>query len=310
MAPGGMDDFANRIPEAGDKREKHRVASPTMVRLSWAASVAALAVLAGCDPIRQVTGTVRSVPPATKNADARDARPLAGVVVAATCGARAGMVFEDLDAGTQVLAISGPDGSFEHVAIGSWGESCVIEFESGDGSHLPLRFTVAELCRQSTGEPDCLVIKGINVALVRQRQSAPPVEVAVRTTAANIELRVDDSMTCQAPCQLQVTPGLHRVELLEQGRYEGFWREQAIVTRDTELTLRYEPHKTRQQVAMWFTLPIAAAAILAPVGLARDNETLLWTSAGLAVGGGVAFALVWKSDEAEVTVQPMPPANR
>lgn len=267
---------------------------------------ASLAVLAGCDPIRQISGTVRSVPPTTKHQDAGEVRPLSGVIVTATCVARPGVMFADPDEGARILAISRRDGSFEYVDIGLWEDGCVIAFDSGDGSHAPQKFAASDLCKRTTGDTDCQVIENVSIDLLRRREPAPPVQVSVRATAPNIELRLDESETCRTPCQVQVTPGLHRFELLEHGRAEAFWREQAVVTRDTELSVSYESHAGRQEAARWFLLPIVAAVILAPIGFARKNDALLWTSAGLAVGGGVGFALLWKSDDVDVSVQPTP----
>jgi len=214
-------------------------------------------------------------------------------------------VFPDPDAGSRVLAITGPEGTFDYSEVGKWADSCVIHVASGDGSHDAHRFTVPELCEQAGGAADCLQVRGMTVDLVRRRESSPPVELRVRTTPENLELRVDEAATCRTPCAMKLTPGLHRLELFEPGRSSSFWREQALVASNTELTARYESHRGRQEVAGWFLLPGTVGAVLVPIGLLKKNDDLLWAGAGLAVVGGVGFLLVWKSDGTDVTVTPL-----
>jgi len=219
------------------------------------------------------------------------------------------MTVTDPDEGARVLAISGPDGKFEYVDSGTWGKSCVVDFESGDGSHEPRRFAISELCKQATGEDECLPIRGITVDLVRQRQPSPPVEVRFRTTPANLELRTDEAATCRTPCEVRVTPGLHRFELFEPGRNGNVWRDQVLVRESTDVTIRHESHRGRQEAAGWFLLPATVGAVLLPIGLLRKNDALVWTSGGLLAGGTLGFLVIWKDDDVEVTVQPGSPRN-
>ncbi|HET7538659.1 MAG TPA: hypothetical protein VFK05_02270 [Polyangiaceae bacterium] len=281
---------------------------------SWistrAATVALLLPLAACDPIRVVSGEVRSVPPPGNEAARGDVRPLAGTIVKATCGVRPGMALPDPQAGTGVLAISRSDGTFDYGEIGTWDKDCVLDFESGDGSHDSRRLAISDLCRRYTGDEHCLRLEGLTVDLVRRREPAPPVEVRVRTTPAALEFHTDDAFTCRAPCEVQLSRGLHRFQLFEPQTHRNVWREQATVTADTELTVRYESHLDRQLVASWFFLPLTVGAVMLPIGLVNKNSTLSWTGAGLAVGGGVGFLLVWKSDRVEVNVRPVLPVAR
>lgn len=322
-------------------------------RLHVAEALAMVVALSACDPIRTLSGTVRSVPPdrgaaapsevplagsarsvpsgggASESSEARmlpgsarsvspggdasvssEVRPLPGAVVKMTCGARAGMTVTDPDEGARVLAISGPDGKFEYVDSGTWGKSCVVDFESGDGSHEPRRFAISELCKQATGEDECLPIRGITVDLVRQRQPSPPVEVRFRTTPANLELRTDEAATCRTPCEVRVTPGLHRFELFEPGRNGNVWRDQVLVRESTDVTIRHESHRGRQEAAGWFLLPATVGAVLLPISLLRKNDTLVWTSGGLLAGGTLGFLVIWKDDDVEVTVHPGSPRKR
>jgi hypothetical protein len=216
------------------------------------------------------------------------------------------MAFPDPDAGAHILAISRPDGTFDYGDIGMWGDDCVVDVESGDGSHDSRRLSIAELCKQSTGSEQCLAIKSVTFDLVRRREPSPPVELRVRTAPANLELHTDESLTCRTPCEVEMTPGLHRFELFEPGRSSSFWREQANIRADTELVVRYESYRTRQEAAGWFLIPATVGALMLPVGLAKKNETLIWTSVGLGAGGGLGFFLVWKSDDVDVTVRPAP----
>lgn len=269
-------------------------------------AVGTLMVFAACDPIRSVSGRVRSVPMGATATDQSEVRPLPGAIVKATCGEQPGMVFEDPFAGTSVLAITRDDGSFDYVDIGIWPSDCVLEFESGDGSHDTRRLVISDLCKQSSGDEHCLALENLTVDLVRLREPEEPIELRVRTTPTALALHTDEALTCRTPCVVQLTPGLHRLELYTPGRATSFWREQAVVTADTELTVRYEHHRSRQQAAGWFILPVAAASILLPVGLLRSNSNVLWTSAALGGAGGLGFLLVWKSDQVEVTVRKAP----
>ncbi len=269
-------------------------------------AVGTLMVFAACDPIRSVSGRVRSVPMGATATDQSEVRPLPGAIVKATCKERPGMVFEDPAAGTRVLAITRADGSFDYVDIGTWPNDCVLEFESGDGSHDTRRLVISDLCKQSSGDEHCLALENLTVDLVRLREPEEPIELRVRTTPTALALHTDEALTCRTPCVVQLTPGLHRLELYTPGRATSFWREQAVVTADTELTVRYEHHRSRQQAAGWFILPVAAASILLPVGLLRRDRNLLWTSAALGGVGGLGFLLVWKSDQVEVTVREAP----
>jgi hypothetical protein len=203
-----------------------------------------------------------------------------------------------------VIAISGPEGTFDYVDIGYWAPDCVVEFASGDGSHDSQKFAISDLCRRYTGDDDCLQIKGMTVDLVRRRASPPPVELSVRTTPVNLELRTDETATCRTPCQVQVSPGLHRFQLFEPGRRSSLWQEQVVVRAPTDLVVRYESHRDRQLAASWVLVPAIAGAILFPIGLVKEEPALVWTGAGLTVGGSVGFFLVWESDDVEVTVKP------
>ena len=274
------------------------------------ATAAVLTMLSACDPVRSVSGKVRSVPPAGGETNQAGPSPLAGTIVKVTCGTRTGMVFSDPQSGARVLSISRSDGTFDYADVGTWAGNCVLDFESGDGSHDSRRFAISDLCKRYAGSEECLALERITVDLVRRREPAPPVELRVRTTPANLELHTDDSVTCRTPCNVHVAQGLHRFELFEPGRPLSLWREQAHVSASTELAVQYESHRGRQLAAGWFLIPFAVGAVLLPIGLAKKDETVLWTSGALAVGGGLGFLLVWKSDRVEATVRPVLPSDR
>lgn len=180
----------------------------------------------------------------------------------------------------------------------------MLDIASGDGTHDVKRVSIPELCKRTTGSESCLEIEGVTFNLVRRRESAPPLAVNLVSTPEGLELVADEELACKAPCSTLLTAGLHRLALRPPGREHHYvWAEQVDLREAVDVKVDYELFEARQEAALWFTLPAVVGLYMVPFGLWKKNEAVAWTGAGLLVGGGLGFVLVWKSDRVDVQVQ-------
>jgi hypothetical protein len=245
---------------------------------------------------------VLSVPPPDTLVVARQEnvvgpRPLSGATVTSECDATPGST-------KRLLAVSGPDGAFHHAEVGFWDSGCVLEFASGDGSHDVKRLRVDDLCRQKTGDDHCLRIDDVTVDLVRRGPQKPPATLNFTTMPVGIDLFADDRLRCRSPCSTKLPVGLHRLEFVDPKHNASGWRNTVDLRGDVDVRARYESRASLREAGGWFLVPVVAATILLPIGLARKNEALLWTSAGLGAGGLVGFFVLFRPDRVEVRTSP------
>lgn len=188
--------------------------------------VLGLLALLGCDPVMSIQGTVRSQSATGK----RTALP----------GADVTLVCPSL---RNLLARSGRDGAFLYATVGWWPKGCHVEVTTVDESHQATMRSVEDLCRESSGDPDCLQISGAEFAVREVKTERETLRLTFRPDREGLELvqRVGtgDEVLCSGRCEVNLLPGPQHLAVRLQQTHHQLWTDRVTLAESQTMDVHF-----------------------------------------------------------------------